>query len=125
MEIILKDLVCNSTKNDKKLNKINYTFKENSINFCFGLSGKLIRDLLILKKQKESGFALVNPNGRLSDIGYVGNNPLKEFKAKTVYDEMINLKDLYHLKYNDIDTKIKNALLMVGLNDTYLKRNIM
>ena len=124
MEIILKDLVCNSTKNDKKLNKVNYKFKENSINFCFGLSGKLLRDLLILKKQKESGFALVNPNGRLSDIGYVGNNPSKEFKFKTVCDEMMNLKEIYHLKYNDIDVKIKNALLMVGLNETYCNRNI-
>ena len=44
MEIILQDIVCNSTKADKCLNKVNYTFKENSINFCSGLSGRLLRD---------------------------------------------------------------------------------
>ena len=117
MEIILQDIVCNSTKADKCLNKVNYTFKENSINFCSGLSGRLLRDLLTLKKQRESGYIFVNPNGRLSDIGYVGNNPLKEFTCKTVAEQMLYFKDNYHLKYN-------NVLLMVGLDESYLSRVI-
>ena len=124
MEIILKDIVCNSTKADKCLNKINYTFKENSINFCSGLSGRLLRDLLTLKKQRESGFIFVNPNGRLSDIGYVGNNPLKEFNCKTVSEQMAYFKENYHLKYENVTEKIKDALLMVGLNDSFLNRTI-
>ena len=110
MEIILKDIVCNSTKADKCLNKINYTFKENSINFCSGLSGRLLRDLLTLKKQRESGFIFVNPNGRLSDIGYVGNNPLKEFNCKTVSEQMAYFKENYHLKYENVTEKIKEAV---------------
>ena len=124
MEIILQDIVCNSTKADKCLNKVNYTFKENSINFCSGLSGRLLRDLLTLKKQRESGYIFVNPNGRLSDIGYVGNNPLKEFTCKTVAEQMLYFKDNYHLKYNNVQEKIKSALLMVGLDESYLSRVI-
>ena len=124
MEIILQDIVCNSTKADKCLNKVNYTFKENSINFCSGLSGRLLRDLLTLKKQRESGYLFVNPNGRLSDIGYVGNNPLKEFTCKTVAEQMLYFKDNYHLKYNNVQEKIKSALLMVGLDESYLSRVI-
>ena len=89
MEIILKDIVCNSTKADKCLNKINYTFKENSINFCSGLSGRLLRDLLTLKKQRESGFIFVNP--KTGWISAVKNNT--ENQKRLIRQENIqNLK---------------------------------
>ena len=47
MEIILKNLVCTSVNEEKKLNNVTYTFFKENITFVSGLSGRLLRDLLI------------------------------------------------------------------------------
>ena len=122
MEIVLKDLCCKSSKVDKRINNVSYVFKESSINFCGGLSGKLLKDLLFLEKKQSSGYIVVNKKGTIRDIGYVGNNPLKSFKTKVVRDEMQYINDNLGLNYKDIDKRVIDALKLVGLNDTYFGR---
>ena len=48
MELILKDLTVKSVKKDQIIKKTNYTFKDKNITFCFGISGKILRDLLFM-----------------------------------------------------------------------------
>lgn len=123
MEIILKNLVCTSVNEEKKLNNVTYTFFKENITFVSGLSGRLLRDLLIGKKQKQSGQIMLQPTGTYKDIGYLSNNPLKEFKCKNLYDEMLLISEKYELNYSDNKTKITAALKMANLDDSILGRS--
>ena len=80
MEIIMKNLSVRSLKDYQKLNHVDYVFKDSAITFCNGLSGALIKDLLFKKKNPLNGYLLVNECGHVSDIGYLGNEVLKEFE---------------------------------------------
>ena len=93
MEISLNKVSCISVNEERKLNNVTCTFKSGNITFISGISGRLLRDLLIGKKGKSSGSIEISPAGTIKDIGYLSNSPLKEFKTKTVYEEMNNLGD--------------------------------
>lgn len=123
MEIILNKVSCSSVNEERKLNNVSCTFKSSNITFVSGISGRLLRDLLIGKKIKVNGSLEIKPAGTIKDIGYLSNNPLKEFKTKTVYDEMNYLVKFYELDYEDCNKKMYDALKLVGLNDGYLRRN--
>lgn len=124
MEIILDNLYCTSVNTEKCLNGVTWTFMTDKITFVYGLSGRLLRDLLIFKKKKVSGSIIVNPAGYLSDIGYLSNSPLREFNTKNLSEEMKYLYKKYDLQYTDLNKKIQNALKMVGLNEKYLLKPI-
>ena len=123
MEISLNKVSCTSVNEERKLNNVTCTFKSGNITFISGISGRLLRDLLIGKKGKSSGSIEISPAGTIKDIGYLSNSPLKEFKTKTVYEEMNYLGDLYNLNYEDRNKKMYDALKLVELNDSYLRRS--
>ena len=125
MEIVLKKVSCSAVNEERKLNNVTCTFKSGNITFVSGISGRLLRDLLIGKKGKSSGSIEISPAGTIKDIGYLSNNPLKEFKTKTVYEEMNYLGDLYNLDYEDRNKKMYDALKLVELNDSYLRRSFV
>lgn len=123
MELILKDLSVKSVKKDQVIKKVNYTFKDNCITYCYGISVKVLRDLLIQHKKQTSGYIMINDHGYVSDIGYLGNNPLKELKCKNFREEVIRINEEYGLNIDNIDNKIGQSLLMVGLNERYQLRS--
>ena len=125
MEISLNKVSCSSVNEERKLNNVTCTFKSGNITFVSGISGRLLRDLLIGKKVKNSGSIEISPAGTIKDIGYLSNSPLKEFKTKTVYEEMNYLGDLYNLNYEDRNKKMYDALKLVELNDSYLRRSFV
>ena len=125
MEISLNKVCCSAVNEERKLNNVTCTFKSGNITFVSGISGRLLRDLLIGKKGKNSGSIEISPAGTIKDIGYLSNNPLKEFKTKTVYEEMNYLGDLYNLNYEDRNKKMYDALKLVELNDGYLRRSFV
>ena len=90
MEIILNKVSCSSVNEERKLNNVSCTFKSSNITFVSGISGRLLRDLLIGKKIKVNGSLEIKPAGTIRDIGYLSNNPLKEFKTKTVHKTSLN-----------------------------------
>jgi energy-coupling factor transporter ATP-binding protein EcfA2 len=122
MEIILKDLKVKSVKSDKKINNVNYVFKDNSINFCYGLSGELIKDLLYGKKDIINGYIYVNEKGSFLDIGYIGNFD-KILKGKCFLDDLNYINDEYELKTKDIIKKGIDSLKLVGLEEVFLNKN--
>lgn len=122
MEVILDNLVCSSVNEDKRLNNVSFTFHDDSITFSSGLSGRLLRDLLLGKKQKLSGSITLSEEYKSKDIGYVGNNPIKEFKCKTLLDELNKINEEYQLNYENVLDRCNKALIMVGLNESYAKR---
>ena len=125
MEISLNKVCCSAVNEERKLNNVTCIFKSGNITFVSGISGRLLRDLLIGKKGKSSGSIEISPAGTIKDIGYLSNNPLKEFKTKTVYEEMNYLCDLYNLNYEDRNKKMYDALKLVELNDSYLRRSFV
>lgn len=125
MEIIMKNLSVRSLKDYQKLNHVDYVFKDSAITFCNGLSGALIKDLLFKKKNPLNGYLLVNECGHASDIGYLGNEVLKEFEMKNALDEMKYLNEIYDLEIIDVVDKGLRALMMVGLSQEFLMRDIL
>jgi len=122
MEIILKDLCCSSTNKEKVLTNVSWTFPSHKITFISGISGRLLRDLLIGKKKKLSGSIVVNPKGMVSDIGYLSNSPLKEFNSKNLYEEFNIIYKRFNLKF-DITKRISDTLKMVNLSEDYLTKS--
>jgi len=107
---------------EKCLNGVTWTFKTDNVTFVYGLSGRLLRDLLTSKKKKISGSIAVDPPGYLSDIGYLSNSPLKEFNTKNLLEEMNDIYKRYGLNYENLTKKMQDALKMVGLSNDYLTK---
>lgn len=115
------------------LDNINYTFKEEEITMICGSVDAIIGKLIVGSKRVSKGSVIVGDNTIKSnnaidkcairkDIGFVGHTMNKNVKMKYVYDEL----KYYYDKFKGIDElrddRIKEALLIVGLNNDYLYR---
>lgn len=118
MELMLDNVTYKSLKTDKNLLHVSYVFKE-VLTFVNGLSGILLKELLFQEHPCESGFVMVNEHATKKDIGYVGSVELNKFSTDNVNDEMTLLNTSYHLNYHDINKRIDDALLLVGLSANY------
>ena len=122
----------------KAIDKINLSIKEGKINGIIGKSGSGKTTLIemmnglklpatgsikvgdfILKKNSN----ISNMNEMRSKIGIVLSNPEEQFFAPTVYDEIAFGMINFNYKTDKIKEHVSNALIMVGLDDSYLKRD--
>ena len=141
MEIIFNDVSYkyNNLSNSKVgLSNVSINFKENTINGIVGKSGsgkttmiELINALIIPDKGNiKIGSRVISKTRKIKNInnlrykiGLVFENVQDQFFCDTVYKEikfgMKNFKKLV----NDVDKHIKDSLLMVGLDESYLNKN--
>lgn len=120
------------------LESINLNFSKGKIYSIIGKSGsgkttilELINGLLLPTSGqiKEDSFVLEN-NSRIKNIndlrvkvGLVFQFPEEQFFCKTVKKEIEFGMNCFNYKTSMIDKRISDALLMVGLNDSYLDRD--
>ena len=119
MEIILENLKYESSKIDENLNNVNYTFK-NSITFCSGLSGKIIKELLFQEKKSNGGYVYLSEKGHKYDIAYLSDE--YNFHSEGLYKELLFLNDYYHLNYKNIDKKINDTLTIANIPIEFLSK---
>jgi energy-coupling factor transport system ATP-binding protein len=60
----------------------------------------------------------------MKDVGYVYQNPWEHFFCETVYDEIAFGLKQFRFKLPKIEIQVRNALKMVGLDDSYFKKKI-
>ncbi len=120
------------------LGNINATFKEGTINGIIGKSGsgkttliELINALMIPTKGKiEVGSNVISKTRKIKNInnlrykiGLVFQIPEEQFFCNTVKEEIEFGMKYFKKSVKSIDKHIKDALLMVGLDESYLNRN--
>ncbi len=118
------------------LSSINMDIKEGKINGIIGKSGSgkttLIEllDALILPSSGTIkindfliGDTIKNINELRSQIGIIFASPEEQFFNTTVYKEIAFSLHAFNYKTDKIKERVSDALKMVGLNDTYLKRD--
>lgn len=120
------------------LRSINTTLKNGKINGIIGKSGsgkttmvELINSILVPTKGKvivddyiiNKKLRIKNINSLRKNIGLIFQYPEEQFFNSTVKKEiefgLLNFKG----KINDIDKRVKDALLLVGLDESYLDLN--
>lgn len=118
----------------KELSNINIDFKSKSINCIMGKSGSgktILIELIDALRLPTNGnikigrYILNNKKNKInfrSQIGYVFQNSEEQFCCNTVKDEIEFGMKNFKKKMNDIDKHVKDALLMVGLDESYLNR---
>ena len=120
------------------LKDLNITFSAGKVHGLVGKSGsgkttllELIDSLLIPTKGKikigdykiESGKRCENVNDLRFQVGFVFQSPEEQFFNSTVYEELAFSLFYYKYHLSDIQKRVSDALKMVGLNDSYLKKN--
>ena len=128
MEIELKD-VCYKTK----LDNFSYKFDAGSVTSIIGKSGSgksfvgyAIMDLI----DKDSGSIYVDGKSDydvyklMKDVGYVFQNPRDHFFCNTVYEEIAFGLKQFRFKLNKIDIQVRNAIKMLGMDNSILNRRI-
>ena len=142
MEINFKavDFIYNNktSKKKKAIDNLSLNIKDNSISAVCGKNGSgkttlgyMIDGLLLptfgevnvgeftLRKKECKGDIL-----KLRfEVGITFENPDYQFFTQTVYDEIAFAMKQFNYKLNKIDKHISEALLMVGLDDSYLNMN--
>ena len=119
MELILKDVCLKTDKINKNLINVNYSFKE-GITFCNGLSGKVLKELLFQERKIDNGLVMVSEFATKKDVGVIGWNTANDFNKSNLADEVIYLINEYSLNYKEAAKRIKDALIMAGLNTNYM-----
>ena len=136
MEIIFNKLsyIDKGSSDKNLLNDINVVIKEGSIVSFFGNDLDIIAKLLFVIKRPSSGELKLNDivikrtshinNIEIlrSKIGYVSDSIL--FIKKTVKDEIKNVIKNYNYKVSNISKHIDDSLTMVGLDSSYMDRDI-
>ena len=120
------------------LGNINATFKEGTINGIVGKSGsgkttliELINALIIPTKGKiEVGSNVISKTRKIKNvnnlrykIGLVFQIPEEQFFCNTVKEEIEFGMKYFKKSVKSIEKHVSDALLMVGLDDSYLNRN--
>ncbi len=118
------------------LNNVSFSFKENNIYGILGNSNsgkssipELISGLIVPTKGNvivntfNSGKKIRNINKLRLMVGYVYKNPYDMFICKTVKKELEFGMKHFKYKLNKIETRCKDALKMVGLDDSYLDKD--
>jgi len=119
-----------------KIKNITYTFEDNKITALIGASGSgktLLSYLMTGLVLPTEGTISVEGNIIESttkdfkyirrQVGYVFQNPEEQFFTNTVKDEIEFSLKKYKYKLEKIDSQVLNSLKMVGLDETFLKRN--
>ena len=136
MEIKFNNVEYNPSKTSILLD-INTEFKDKTINGIAGKSGsgkttliELIDALIIPTKgyikvgrRIISSDGVKNVNNYRSQIGLVLKKAEEQFICDTVKEEIQVGMKAFKKTHKDIDKHTKDALLMVGLDETYLDRN--
>lgn len=125
MEIIIKDLFFGSY-----LEKVNCHFKSGTITALTGNSAQYLLDLLNGDIERTSGRFLIDSieidkqfyKENPSYIAYI--NEEYNFYSKKVIDEFLFTCSYRKYKNKMIKTKINNLLVLVGLGEDYINRNI-
>ncbi|MEE3344089.1 MAG: ABC transporter ATP-binding protein [Bacilli bacterium] len=129
MEIRL-DNVCY----ENKINNINYVFEEGSITSIIGKSGsgKSLLSLIMMNViNNYDGNIIVDGIDNydlydyLRNVGYVFQDVRDHFICNVVKDEIAFGLRQYKYKIDKIDEHVNNALKMVGLSVSILKKNVI
>lgn len=131
MEIILKN-VGYHYKNKKYLEKINLKIRSNVITGITGDNKTLLAELIDALTMASYGEIKVGGSyvnrENLMDIRktvcMIGQKPMNQFFTTNVKEEMEFLIGRLDYKNKNIHKKMRNSLLIVGLNDTYLEKEI-
>lgn len=122
------------------LEDINLEMKENKINGIIGKCGsgkttflELLNVLLlptlgtiqIGDYEIEKNCKIKDINNLRVELGYVFGNPKQQFFLPTVKEEIAFGMKQFSYKLDKIETRVSDALKMVGLDDSYLERNPM
>lgn len=122
------------------LEDINLELKDGKINGIIGKCGsgkttflELMNALLlptlgsiqIGDYQMEKGCKIKDINHLRVELGYVFDSPKRQFFLPTVKEEIAFGMKQFSYKLDKIDSRISDALKMVGLDDSYLERNPM
>ncbi len=142
MEIVIENVGLTYNKDtplEKEiLNNINFKIHKNKVNAIIGKSGsgktsliEMIMSLIIPtegrikvdncyidKKQKIKNIYLLRFN-----IGFIFEFPEDQFFNSTVKKEIEFALKTFNYKVENIDERVQNSLKMVGLDESYLKRN--
>lgn len=120
------------------LKEVSTTIKSKQINALIGPSGsgkstmiELINGLILPTKgivhvgkhRLRNNIRIVNSNKLRFEIGVVFQNPEEQFFQKTVKKEIEFGMKYFGYKINKIEDRTKDALKMVGLDDTFLERD--
>lgn len=117
------------------LKDVSVTFQKNKINGLIGKNGNgkttianLISGLIMPTSGKiyidDMELTKKNAEKLKFNIGLVFQNPDEQFLNKTVKEELeFNLK-LYNYRVNEMEKRIKDALIMLGLSQDYLDLNL-
>ena len=139
MEVKFNDVYNEKTPISKMvLGNINATSKEGTINGIIGKSGsgkttliELINALIIPTKGKiEVGSNVISKTRKIKNvnnlrykIGLVFQIPEEQFFCNTVKEEIEFGMKYFKKSVKSIEKHVSDALLMVGLDDSYLNRN--
>ena len=139
MEVIFKNVSFsyNDDINDKKfaLKNINLNFEKNLIHGIIGPIGSGKSTMLELMNglvKPSCGEVIIgkynlskkfNFNDFRYKVGLVYQFPEKQFFCGTVGEEILFSQKLYSRKNKNLKNKVVKILKMVGLNETYIKRN--
>lgn len=128
MEIKLDNLYCSN-----KINKINYSFASGKVTSIIGKSGsgKSIIGYAIMDLIKIDGGSITVDKNKNYDkhllmkkIGYVYQNPWEHFFCETVYEEIAFGLKQFKFKIDKFDKQVRDALIMVGLDEKFLDKKI-
>lgn len=125
MEIIIKELSFGTY-----LSKINCHFKSGTITGVTGNSAQYLLDLLNGDIEKTRGHFLIDSNEVDAQFyrenpGYIAYvNEYYHFYSKTVIDEFLFTCSYRKYKNDMIKTKINNLLVLVGLGEEFINREI-
>ncbi len=142
MEVIFKDVSFSYNKgmiNEKKaLKNINIVLQSNLIHGIIGPIGSGKTTMLELMNgvtKPDSGEIIVGEyelknklkksefNKFRYEVGFVYQFPEKQFFCSTVAEEVAFSSKVFDSKNKNIKVKVKKALKMVGLDESYLKRS--
>ena len=140
MEVSFKDvtLISNMGTTSEKtiLNNVNFSFEGNKIYGILGNSNsgkssipELISGLItptkgsVIVNSFNSGKRIKNINKLRLMVGYIYKNPYEMFICSTVKKELEFGMKHFKYKLNKIETRTKDALKMVGLDESYLDKD--
>lgn len=118
------------------INNVSFEVEENKITTFVGSSNsgktavaelvdaliKPTKGIVKIKNFYNDGKIIKHVNKLRKSVGYVFKNPYDMFFCKTVFDEIAFGAYNFKYKKDELETRVKNALVMVGLDESYLDK---
>lgn len=131
MEVTLKN-VNYRYKNKKLLERINLKIEDNHITGIIGEYKSLLCELIDSLKKPSTGSILVgaleinkeNLKTVRKEVSLIRQNAYDQFFTDNVKEEMMFLISRLNYKPRDLNKKMNQALLLVGLDKSYLNKSI-